>query len=114
MAALSSQPEKILIIHSGGIGDLLLALPAMRIFRRAFPDSTLALLGRPERLSLVGFDLQAQSIHSIDQAGTAYFYAEETPLPAGLCSFFSAFGVVLVFGKTSGRLLAENLKKAGA
>ena len=114
MAALPSQPEKILIIHAGGIGDLLLALPAMRMFRRGFPRSTLALVGRPERLSLVAFDLQAQSISSIDQAGMAYFYAEGGPFPVGLSGFFSSFGVVLVFGKASGSILAENLKKAGA
>ena len=114
MAGLPSRTEKILIIHSGGIGDLLLALPAMRIFRRAFPRSTLALLGRPERLSLVAFDLQAQSVHSIDRAGMAYFYAEGGALPAELSDFFSAFDVVLVFGRAVGSLLAENLKKAGA
>jgi len=114
MAALPSQPEKILIIHSGGIGDLLLALPAMRMFRRAFPRSTLALVGRQERLSLVAFDLQARSISSIDQAGMAYFYADGGSFPARLSEFFSSFGVVLVFGKSSGSILADNLKKAGA
>jgi len=114
MAGLPSQAEKILIIHSGGIGDLLLALPAMRMFRRAFPRPTLALLGRPERLSLVAYDLQAQSVHSIDRAGMAYLYAEGGSLPAELSDFFSAFDVVLVFGRSSGSLLAENLKKAGA
>jgi ADP-heptose:LPS heptosyltransferase len=114
MAGLPSQAEKILIIHSGGIGDLLLSLPAMRMFRRAFPRSTLALLGRPERLSLIAFDLQAQSVHSIDRAEMAYFYAEGGALPVELSDFFSAFDVVLVFGRSSGSLLAENLKKAGA
>jgi ADP-heptose:LPS heptosyltransferase len=113
MAALPSQPEKILIIHSGGIGDLLLALPAMRMFRRAFPPSTLALLGRPERLSLVAFDLRAQSVHSIDQAGMSYFYADGGTFPVGLSAFFSSFGVVLVFGKSGGSLFAENLQRAG-
>ncbi len=93
---------------------MLLALPAMRMFRRAFPRSTLALLGRPERLSLVAFDLQAQSVHSIDRAGMAYLYADGGALPVELSDFFSAFDAVLVFGRSSGSLLAENLKKAGA
>ncbi len=93
---------------------MLLALPTMRIFRRAFSSSTLAILGRPERLSLVSFDLQAQSVHHIDQAGMAYFYAEGASLPVGLSDFFSSFGVILVFAKTTGGLLADNLKRAGA
>lgn len=92
---------------------MLLALPALRIFRRAFPRSTLEFMGRPERLSLVAFDLQAQSIHSIDQAGMAYFYSNGGALPPRLSTFFSSFRVALVFGKTDGSLLAENLKRAG-
>jgi len=105
--------QKILIIHSGGIGDLLLALPAMRLFRRAFSSSILELMGRPERLSLVGFDLHAESIHSIDQAGMAYFYSDAQTLPPRLSTFFSSFRVALVFGRTNGNILAENLKRAG-
>ena len=81
-------PDKILIIHAGGIGDLLLALPAMRIFRQAFPHSILEFLGRPERLALISHDLQANSVHSIDQGGMAYFYLEGVPLPPGLFTFF--------------------------
>ena len=108
-----SQPKKTLIIHSGGIGDLLLALPAIRVFRRTFPESTLELMGRPERLSLIACDLQVKSIHSIDQAGMAYFFMEGEPLPSALSTFFSSFGVILVFGGASGKPLLENLKKAG-
>jgi heptosyltransferase-3 len=106
-------PKKILIIHSGGIGDLLLALPAMRIFRRAFLASSLEMLGRPDRLALVAHDLGAATLHSIDQAGMAYFYADDADLPPRLGSFFSSFGVALLFGKTGGEILAGNLRRAG-
>jgi ADP-heptose:LPS heptosyltransferase len=105
--------EKILIIHSGGIGDLLLALPAMRIFRRAYPASPLELMGRPERLALVSFDLASTSVHSADQGEMAYFYAGESPLPVRLSVFFSSFQAALVFGRGGGRVLAENLRRAG-
>ncbi len=104
---------KILIIHSGGIGDLLLALPAMRLFRRAFPLSTLELLGRPERLLLIADDLRAESVHSIDRAEMAYFFLQESPLPPSLVTFLSSFGTALVFGKASGTALSANLKKSG-
>jgi len=109
----AEQPDKILIIHSGGIGDLLLALPAMRIFRRSFPHSILELLGRPERLTLVSRDLQASSIRSIDQGGMAYFYLEGTSLPSGLVTFFSSFRAALIFGKGGGEILADHLKRIG-
>jgi ADP-heptose:LPS heptosyltransferase len=111
---MPSHTGKVLIIHSGGIGDLLLALPAMRRFRHAFPCATLEMMGRPERLALVAFDLRASFLHSIDQAGMSYFYLEDAPLPPGLCSFFSSFGRVLSFGRSGAETLSKNLKKAGA
>jgi heptosyltransferase-3 len=106
-------PQKVLILHAGGIGDLFLALPALRIFRHNFPRSILELMGRAERLSLVAFDLQAASIHSIDQAGMAYFYLEGETLPSRLSTFFSSFGIVLALGKSKGIILAKNLIRAG-
>lgn len=90
-----------------------MALPALRIFRHNFPRSVLELMGRAERLPLVAFDLQAASIHSIDQAGIAYFYLEGETLPQGLSTFFSSFGVVLAFGKSMGSILGKNLIRAG-
>jgi ADP-heptose:LPS heptosyltransferase len=105
--------EKILILHSGGIGDLLLALPAMRMFRRAFPVAPLELMGRPERLALVFHDLGSTSVHSVDQGGMAYFYAEDAPLPPRLSGFFSSFRAALIFGRRGGKVLAENLRRAG-
>jgi ADP-heptose:LPS heptosyltransferase len=110
---LATPPQKVLILHAGGIGDLLLALPALRIFRRSFPCSPLGLMGRPERLSLIAFDLQAESIHSIDQAGMAYFYAEGETLPPRLSAFFSSFSTVLIFGKIHESILARNLSRTG-
>ncbi len=92
---------------------MLLALPAMRIFRRAFPQSILEVLGRPERLTLVSQDLQASSIHSIDKGGMAYFYVEGAPLPPGLFTFFSSFGAVLIFGMAGGEILADKLERVG-
>lgn len=106
--------EKALIMHSGGIGDLLLALPAMRSFRAVFRRATAELMGQPERLSLIRFDLKAQSIHAIDRAGMAYLYLKDAALPDGLGSFFAEFKAILVFGKSSLDLLSKNLKKAGA
>jgi ADP-heptose:LPS heptosyltransferase len=108
-----SSTQKILMIHAGGIGDLLLALPAMRIFRQAFPGFQLELMGKPARLSLVAYDLQATSVHSVDQAGMAYFYVEDGPLPEPLRTFFSGFGAALIFGKSNPGIFSRNLQRTG-
>jgi ADP-heptose:LPS heptosyltransferase len=110
---MSVSPKKILIIHSGGIGDLLLALPAMRVFRRAFSEDILEIMGIPERLSLVAFDLRAQSIHSVDRSEMAYFFLEDGILPLGLVSFFASFEAILLFGGSGGTIFMKNLMRSG-
>ena len=109
----SPNPGKTLIIHSGGIGDLLLALPAMRLFRHVLRQFPLYLMGHSERLALVAYDLKAETIHSVDQAAMAYFYLDDAFLPSPLCSFFSSFGLILSFSGKGGQTLSKNLEKAG-
>jgi ADP-heptose:LPS heptosyltransferase len=108
-----SHPPKILIIHAGGIGDLLLALPALRAFRMAFPVSSPELLGLPERLSLIAHDLGAASIHSLHQAGLAHFYLKGGVLPSRFVEFFSLFSAAILIGRSQAETLAENLRRAG-
>ena len=110
---MSESPRKVLIIHTGGIGDLLLALPAMRVFRQAFSPDILELMGRPERLSLAAFDLEAKQIHSVDSGELSSYYLEGSSLSGRLSSFFAAFHTVLLFGKSLSRVFAENLKRSG-
>lgn len=99
--------------HAGGIGDLLLSLPAMRAFRAVFPDSSLELLGFPERLSLAAHDLKASAVHSIDRAGLAHFYLEGGDLPPRLAEFFSSFSSALLIGRSRAETFAKNLRRAG-
>jgi len=101
------------MIHAGGIGDLLLALPALRAFRMAFPDSSPELLGLTERLSVIAHDLGAVSIHSIHQADMAHFYLKGGALPSRLVGFFSSFSAALLIGSSRAGTLAENLRRAG-
>jgi heptosyltransferase III len=103
--------KKILIIHSGGIGDMLLALPALRILRQNFPHASLDLMGRPERLSVIAHDLRAESLLRIDRAGMAYFYVEGAPLPPDLSAYFAGIDILLLFAED--RPLARNLRRAG-
>jgi len=110
---MSESPQKVLVIHTGGIGDLLLALPAMRVFRRAFSKDILELMGRTERLSLVASDLRAKRVHSADSGELSRYYLEGSSLPGRLSSFFADFRAVLLFGKSASRVFAENLKRSG-
>ncbi len=92
---------------------MLLALPAMRVLRSRFPDASLDLMGRPERLSLIAHDLRAESLLAVDRAGMAYFYAEEAPLPPDPTIYFSGVDLNLLFARSENRTLSENLTRAG-
>lgn len=105
--------KKILIVHAGGIGDLLLALPAMRLFCQNFYPYELELLGYPERLALISWDLKAKTIHSLDAAGMAYFFSPANELPIGAKEFFSSFATVLFFGRSLAQGMKEGLQKSG-
>ena len=52
MAPACKAMKRIVIIHAGGIGDLVQSLPALAAVRRAWPGAAMTLIGRPERAAL--------------------------------------------------------------
>jgi heptosyltransferase III len=46
-------PRTIILVHPGGLGDLLLAVPAIRLLRERFPDHQLLLCGHGETVELL-------------------------------------------------------------
>ncbi|MGB9701034.1 MAG: glycosyltransferase family 9 protein [Thermodesulfobacteriota bacterium] len=105
--------KRILIGHAGGLGDLLLALPAMRLFCQNFSPYELELLGYPERLALISWDLKAQAMHSIDSAEIAYLFSSVDEIPSNLKAFFSSFEIALIFGQSWAKGLEKGLQKSG-
>jgi len=43
---------RIAVIHTGAVGDLVQALPALRAVREAYPSAQVTFVGRPERAAL--------------------------------------------------------------
>ncbi len=60
---------QLVIIHTGGIGDLVQAIPAMRAARAARPGARVTLLGHPERGALAVMAGAADRCRSIETAG---------------------------------------------
>ncbi|MCJ7589519.1 MAG: glycosyltransferase family 9 protein [Candidatus Aminicenantes bacterium] len=64
------QDEQILCIRIGGLGDLLAALPSLRLIRLARPGARLVLLGRRDYGGLL---LRAKVVDEVADAGGAEF-----------------------------------------
>jgi heptosyltransferase-3 len=61
----------ILILHAGALGDLLLALPAIRALRKAFPDHEMGLLAGGEAARLLQACGEVQSVFPIERGALA-------------------------------------------
>ncbi|MCD6374287.1 MAG: hypothetical protein J7L94_02100, partial [Caldisericaceae bacterium] len=59
-------PEKILIIHLGALGDLLLSRPALLAIKRRFPQAEIDFLGYPHLVCLIQPEMQIKHIYNIE------------------------------------------------
>ena len=70
LKTLNSMQRTLLVVHPGSLGDVLLALPAMRALRAAFPGHALGLMAHGQVIRLLvaggevhkGFTLEGQSL----------------------------------------------------
>jgi len=92
---------RTLVVHTGGIGDFLLACPAISALRT---DDTLDLCGYPDRLRLAvraGIAGRAMSIDSVD-----FHTAFDRPSPR-LHAFLAHYERVIVFMRDAESLRAS-------
>ncbi len=83
-------PERprILVVHTGGIGDLLLCGPSIERLAR---DAAIELLGRPGRLALALDAGLVERVHDMDAAGfDSLFAVPSEPIRALLARFDAA------------------------
>ncbi len=73
-------PSKILIIHTGAIGDFILALPAMGAVRRRFPRASIELLGIPHIGILAENRFYVDRVESIDARPLHRLFVGECPV----------------------------------
>ncbi len=103
--------HSLLVVHQGALGDFVLALPALKTIREAFPLARAAIMGYPRILELVEKRFYADEIFSIDQKGMATFFVREGTLDLTLSEFFKAFDLIAVFGKDGGGTVVGNLRR---
>jgi len=103
--------KRILVIHSAGIGDMMLSVPALLLLREKFRPATIVEAGIPERLELLkAFGVIDEAI-SFERRLFALAFRREGPA-SELTEFLEGFDIVISW--MGGGNLGENLKRAGA
>jgi ADP-heptose:LPS heptosyltransferase len=111
MKDVNIKQNKILIIHQGAIGDLILSLPSFYSIRVSFPKHHFKVMGYPEILNLIHRRFYADSISSVERAFVASLYNETGNISNEIKKFLSQFKTIFVFGGESQEIFIKNIKK---
>jgi ADP-heptose:LPS heptosyltransferase len=102
---------RILVVHQGAVGDLILALPAIKALRDALQPQWLEIMGHPWILPLVVGLPYADAISDVNRAEMAPFFREGALLPEVMCRYCDDFDAAFYFGQST--IFARNLRRAG-
>jgi len=102
---------RILCIHQGAMGDLILALPAIRALRDCLQPQWLEIMGHPWTLPLVCGHPYADAVTDCNRAEMAPLFLEGAHLPEALKGHFGTFDAAFCFSRSTA--LAHNLREAG-
>jgi heptosyltransferase-3 len=106
--------RSIVILHPGGLGDLLLAVPAIRGLRERFPDHELLLCGHDQAAEFLVDCGLAECGISIRTAACAALFAGATPDDRVLRDWLSRCDVAVAWTSDDAGMLATALKSCGA
>jgi len=99
--------KRLLIVHTGGIGDFLLCCPSIKALARTF---RVELLGRPERLALAIEGGIAERVHDIEGVGFDSLFT--TPNDK-ITSFLTRFDAAVVWMRDEDGFLKRAMQSCG-
>lgn len=102
-----SDGSRTLFVHTGGIGDFLLACPALSALSAEGPVD---LLGDPARLKMAGAAGIAAASHDIDRAEFHTIFSE---ISDGLRRFLGQYGRAVVWMRDDDGSIREGLRDCG-
>ncbi|MCJ7547275.1 MAG: glycosyltransferase family 9 protein [Deltaproteobacteria bacterium] len=103
--------SRILVCHQGALGDLILALPAIKALRDVLQPARMEMMGHPWTLALINGHPYADAVIDINRSDMAPFFPEAAPLPGEICRYLGQFAAAFCFARSE--TLAYNLRRAG-
>jgi heptosyltransferase-3 len=101
---------KTLVVHTGALGDFLLACPAIAALAE---DGPVELCGHPERHALAVAAGIAQRAHPLDKLGLHEIFADVSHAPARLQQFAYGFDRAIIWMRDPDGRIASALRHAG-
>jgi ADP-heptose:LPS heptosyltransferase len=96
--------NRICILMTGGIGDFLSSLPALRLLRKAYRNSRILLVGNPLWLPLARAGTLVDEVRSVDDLPLHAGFMSDLPEDHPLSRFLAAFDLIISwFGDREGR-----------
>ena len=109
----SAKRHHALIIHPGALGDVLLALPAIRMIRRSLASHELVLVAQNRIGRLLRVCGEVDQVWSTEGAVLSALYTEQPALPVPIRDVLSRTTHVVGWLPDSDRRLARNFRNLG-
>lgn len=107
--AAGEAQRRVTVVRTGGIGDTLLALPALRILREALPEARVTLVGSRCAQELLPLLRRPPEFLRYDSTALTPLFAEPPARdPAGI---FAGADVVIIYTADSGGALVRNAER---
>jgi heptosyltransferase-2 len=109
-----AQPQKILVVRGGALGDFILTLPVLAALRRHFPKHELEILGYERSASLALAASLADRISALESPTLAGFFARDGAWPTPAAAYFANFEWIISYVYDPDRIFQSNVARCGA
>jgi len=103
--------QRILVIRGGAIGDIIVTLPALGALRRAFPRTTIELLGNPSRAILAQHPHYVDRITDLERWDLYRLFSQSPTLSEALATYLSTYELILSYLPVPDEIFLTNLRR---
>jgi len=115
VVSMTEPVQSILVFRGGGLGDVLLAGPALAGLRRRFPSAELTIAARIQYAELLSETLRPVRLVDVGSALFSPLFLADAELPAdgALLEFLRQFDLVVSWMGRAEEPFARNIRRAG-
>ena len=108
-----ARADRVLVIHRGALGDVLMSLPFLAALPGHFSMDGLTLVGHPAPLGLLANQPFVRAVRDQDEAGWAGLYASPPEPAEPHRGLILAHGAAVVLSRTGDDPAAQGLRRLG-